>query len=145
MLSISKATMADSGDVCAVDMAVIGSGRRRGYLERSIESGWCFAARVDGKVVGFAVYNPFFMGHTFIDLVCVHPDFRRRGAARALIARVEATCTRGKLFSSVNVSNEVSQLMHERLGFVRSGFIENLDPGDPEIIYYKPVGGAQGS
>ncbi len=29
----------------------------------------------------------------------------------------------------------------EKLGFVQSGFIENPDEGDPEIIYFKRVGG----
>jgi hypothetical protein len=29
------------------------------------------------------------------------------------------------------------QAVYESLGFVRSGFVENLDEGDPEIIYFK--------
>jgi hypothetical protein len=29
------------------------------------------------------------------------------------------------------------QRLCERLGYVRSGWIENLDEGDPEIIYSK--------
>jgi len=28
----------------------------------------------------------------------------------------------------------------ERLGYVRSGFIENLDEGDPEVVYFKVKG-----
>lgn len=31
------------------------------------------------------------------------------------------------------------QRMCEALGFVRSGYIENLDEGDPEIVYFKPL------
>ena len=27
----------------------------------------------------------------------------------------------------------------ERLGFVKSGWIDNLDPGDPEIVYFKAL------
>jgi hypothetical protein len=29
------------------------------------------------------------------------------------------------------------QALCERLGYVRSGYIENLDEDDPEIIYFK--------
>jgi hypothetical protein len=32
------------------------------------------------------------------------------------------------------------QNLCEKLGFVRSGCIENLDEGDPEIIYFKRMG-----
>ena len=29
------------------------------------------------------------------------------------------------------------QALCEKLGFVKSGWIDNLDEGDPEIIYFK--------
>jgi len=31
------------------------------------------------------------------------------------------------------------QRLCEHLGYVRSGWIDNLDEGDPEIIYFKRV------
>jgi hypothetical protein len=35
------------------------------------------------------------------------------------------------------LSNTIMQELFEKLGYIRSGYIENLDEGDPEIIYFK--------
>lgn len=42
-----------------------------------------------------------------------------------------------KLFSSTNRSNINMQKVFEMNGFIKSGIVENLDEGDPEIIYFK--------
>lgn len=42
-----------------------------------------------------------------------------------------------KVFSSTNQSNKRMQQLFHNLGFVKSGVIDNLDEGDPEIIYMK--------
>ena len=42
-----------------------------------------------------------------------------------------------KVFSSTNQSNKRMQQLFHNLGFVKSGFIDNLDEGDPEMIYMK--------
>jgi len=42
-----------------------------------------------------------------------------------------------KVFSSTNQSNRRMHQLFHNLGFVKSGFIDNLDEGDPEIIYMK--------
>jgi hypothetical protein len=49
----------------------------------------------------------------------------------------EAVAVTPKLFTSTNESNIPMQQLCERLGYARSGLIENLDEGDPEIIYFK--------
>lgn len=45
-----------------------------------------------------------------------------------------------KLFTSTNESNVAMQRLCDRLGYVRSGFIENLDERDPEVVYFKVNG-----
>jgi hypothetical protein len=42
-----------------------------------------------------------------------------------------------KLFTSTNLSNLPMQGIMSKLGYRPSGVIENLDPGDPELIYFK--------
>lgn len=32
------------------------------------------------------------------------------------------------------------QQVLKKLGFVESGYIENLDEGDPELVYFKHIG-----
>jgi RimJ/RimL family protein N-acetyltransferase len=41
------------------------------------------------------------------------------------------------LFTSTNQSNIAMQRLCESCGFERSGIVENLDEGDPELIYFK--------
>jgi len=60
-----------------------------------------------------------------------------RGLATALMRAAELDCQSGKLFTSTNQSNVPMQRLCDRLGFVKSGYIENLDEGDPELIYVK--------
>jgi ribosomal protein S18 acetylase RimI-like enzyme len=103
--------------------------------------GHCLIARVDGGVAGYALLTQSFYGYGFIELLIVHPDYRRRGVATALIRACEASSPTEKLFTSTNQSNVPMQRLCETLGFVRSGMIENLDEGDPEIVYFKRRGG----
>ena len=50
---------------------------------------------------------------------------------------IESACPGEKLFTSTNESNAPMQRLCEKLEYVRSGRIENLDEGDPEIVYFK--------
>jgi ribosomal protein S18 acetylase RimI-like enzyme len=54
---------------------------------------------------------------------------------------MEKMCKTPKLFTSTNESNIIAQKTYEANGFVRTGYIENLDEGDPEIIYFKLLAG----
>jgi len=44
-----------------------------------------------------------------------------------------------KVFSSTNQSNEKMKKLFLSIGYVESGYIKNLDEGDPEIIYFKQI------
>ena len=44
-----------------------------------------------------------------------------------------------KLFTSTNRSNAPMQSLLAKLGYRPSGVIENLDEGDPELVYMKHV------
>lgn len=141
---IETATAADYHAVRALDRTLVGVRDRAEALREWIARRECLVARdPDGAIVGFAVANRSFFAQSFIVLVVVDANHRRRGVATALIEAVEAQATTPKLFTSTNESNSAMQAVCESLGFVRSGFIENLDEGDPEIIYYKRLRGRQ--
>ena len=139
MMNIGKASSNDLDDISEIDFKIIGRYSRRVYLAKSIESDSCLIAKLDGVTVGFAVCETSFFGHCFISLVLVDPQNRRQGIARGLIQHIELLCPTEKLFTSTNESNKVMQHVCESLGFVRSGMIENLDEGDPEIVFFKRV------
>ena len=110
---------------------------RRSELAEALADGSCWLAERDGRTVGLAIFDHRFFGRGFIWLVTVSPEERRTGIASALIRHVESICRSDRLFSSTNESNLPSRALFERLGFVRSGLIENLDEADPELVYVK--------
>ncbi|MEO8550695.1 MAG: GNAT family N-acetyltransferase, partial [Kofleriaceae bacterium] len=91
----------------------------------------------DASVAGFSIANPTFFAQWFIVLVIVHPDQRRRGVASALISDAEARATTARMFTSTNQSNTAMQNLLAHLGWAPSGIVDNLDEGDPELIYFK--------
>jgi ribosomal protein S18 acetylase RimI-like enzyme len=132
MVIIDKANSSDFEQVIALARP-----EQRSAIGRAMGQGRCAAARVDGVVRGFVIMDANFFGHGFVELLHVHPDFRRRGIAIALMRSAEIDAPTEKLFTSTNQSNVAMQKLCEKIGFVRSGIIENLDEGDPELIYFK--------
>jgi len=134
---VDRAGHSDAEAICNLDAMVLGRSERRDYLEAAVRAGHCWVARGAGQVVGFVVFAPTFFSQWFIELLIVHPGFRRQGVATALIVHCEAACQANKLFTSTNASNTSMQRLLRKLKYRRSGRIDNLDEGNPEIIYVK--------
>lgn len=118
----------------------IGSDKQAPWLKRAFERAEILVAVDNERVLGYIIWNREFFEQAFIWLLRVQAKNRRQGIARALIAEIERRVgSSRKLFTSTNESNPVAQRTFEALGFVRSGRIENLDPGDPELIYFKQL------
>ena len=144
---IETASAQDLARIIAMDPRVQDTPGRREYLERAGGAGECLVARDGDGVAGFAVFNRSFFEQPFIALLYVEPAMRRRGIARGLVEHIGAICPGEKLFTSTNESNVVMRQVCDALGFGRSGCIENLDEGDPEIVYILrlvPRAGADG-
>ena len=136
-IDVAAARPGDIEAVQAIDESVLGSSDRREFLRQSIERGECLVAGCNGALTGFAVVDSSFYDQRFIALLMVDPRHQRQGIGTALMRAVEHCFPGEKLFTSTNASNLKMQALCERLGFVRSGYIENLDAGDPEIIFFK--------
>jgi ribosomal protein S18 acetylase RimI-like enzyme len=94
-------------------------------------------AEGEGEVVGMLAYRTDWFQCTFVSLVSVRKDFRRRGIARSLFAKAEEMSPSPRLFSSAEETNGISIQMHTALGFVPSGQIDNLPQGYRELLFYK--------
>ncbi|WLR57672.1 GNAT family N-acetyltransferase [Mesobacillus subterraneus] len=121
-----------------IDEEVIGHNSRREYIKRAIEDERCIVAYdIKNQIVGFLLFDTHFFDCSFISLIIVRPTERRKGYATALIDYFIHISPTRKIFSSTNKSNKSMQEVFKVNGFIESGFIENLDEGDPEIIYYR--------
>ncbi len=137
MVLIERASKSDFEHICVLDETILGSGRRRPEFARAFAEGRVAVARIDGVVRGYVVTDRSFFDNDYVRLLLVHPEYRRRGVATALLRAAELDCETEKLFTSTNQSNLAMQALCDRLGYQRSGIVENLDEGDPELIYVK--------
>ncbi|MEA2689503.1 MAG: hypothetical protein QOD51_2110 [Candidatus Eremiobacteraeota bacterium] len=147
--------MADSASVRAANAddlpalepvlpAFLRSPYKRGRFLRALANGEVVVAEDHGEVVGFMWLNEFF-GHTFVNVLAVAEELRRRGYAGVLLAHAEQRALTDRVFTSTNASNAPMHAVLARYGWRRCGEVDDLDPGDPEIVYVKyPPAGAPG-
>lgn len=108
---------------------------RRESLASSLENGNVWLARKETDPVGFIQLHRHFYGNWFIELLFIRADARRQGIGQSLLNIVVKETNDTKLFTSTNQSNTPMRELLLANDFVQSGHIENLDPGDPEIVY----------
>ncbi len=130
----------DDVPVC-VDLAetVIGGRRAGPFVQAALDRGQLLVGSAGGELVGMLAYRTDWFACTFVALVSVRPDHRRRGVARALYAAVEARSPGPRLFSSTEETNVAAIQLHRALGFVISGSVDNLPQGYRELLFYKRV------
>ena len=137
MADIRLANQSDAESIISFDHVAQSDPSRKEFIKESINSGLCYVIKYDERIVAYGVLEYSFYGYGFIAMLYVHPEFRRRGLGSELMIHLENTCETEKLFTSTNQSNIPMQALLESIGFVPSGIVENLDEGDPELIYFK--------
>lgn len=110
---------------------------RAAWIDKWIAAGECFIAEAEGQAVGYGVFHYHFFHDGMIDMLIVGGPYRRRGVGRALVRHFVGICQSEKIWSSTNLSNHPMQALLAAEGFKMSGFVDNLDDGDPELIYFK--------
>lgn len=134
-----EATDVDALMTLAAD--VIGPVRAAPFIRSHLERHHVMVAAHERDAVGVLAYRTDWFQCTFVSLVSVREDFRRRGIARALFERVESASPSPRLFSSTEETNAASIQMHRALGFAPSGHIDNLPQGYRELLFYKRLRG----
>jgi predicted GNAT superfamily acetyltransferase len=136
-MQIRQPEAGDLGAVMGLAAEVIGPERAGPFVRSHVERHHLIVAESAGEVVGFIAFRTDWFQCTFVSLVVVHKDQRRRGIARALYDRVAHMSPSPRLFSSTEETNGVSIQMHTALGFAPSGHIDNLPQGYRELLFYK--------
>jgi ribosomal-protein-alanine N-acetyltransferase len=104
-------------------------------------SGWnpldfeCRVALLDGAIAGFIAIRRTGPDEGEILNLAVHPGFRRRGIAKALLSSVLQTSP-GEWFLEVRESNAAAIALYSACGFVPSGRRENYyeNPAEAAIV-----------
>ena len=117
------------------------------WSEKSVASeldnklAWWLVATDGDRVAGY-VGSQTVMGETDMMNIAVHPDYRRRGVAEALVnalvedlKKQESHC----LTLEVRASNEAAQKLYEKLGFAQVGLRKNYyrNPREDALILRK--------
>lgn len=140
-IGIRSGSTSDLDALLNIDPLARSQVQRADLLRESLALEQGVIASTGDEVAGFAILNYTFFHFGFIPLIVVAPAHRRSGIGLRLLEAAERRCTSTKLFSSTNSSNAVARRLFVRAGFIESGRIENVDPNDPEIIYFKPIVG----
>jgi GNAT superfamily N-acetyltransferase len=129
----------DAAPLKALDTVVPVDSQRAAAIDAWLASDLVFVADVDGETVGYAVFNHAFFHRGNVDMLMLAADWRGRRIGDPLLEAVERACDTPKLFCTTNVSNQRMQRLLARRGYLACGFIDELDPGDPELVYVKPL------
>ena len=102
----------------------------------------CWLVALEGDRVAGYVGSQTVLDETDMMNIAVHPDFRRRGIAQALVeALIRELSERGshKLTLEVRVSNENAISLYKKLGFVQVGLRKNYyrNPKEDAMILGK--------
>ena len=139
MIEIRLPRLADALPCAELAALVIGDERAGVFIKSHMERHHLIVAEAADEIVGFLAYRTDWFQCTFISLVVVREDFRRKRIAREFFKAVEAVSPTPRLFSSTDETNAVSIRMHSALGFVPSGHIDNLPQGTRELVFYKRI------
>ncbi|MDQ6942812.1 MAG: GNAT family N-acetyltransferase [Candidatus Eremiobacteraeota bacterium] len=131
---------ASTRDLAALEPIVwaplLAAPKRRRFL-RGLDEGEVVVVGDGDAIAAYAwIYEGFF-GHTFLAYLATQPHDRRNGLAGMLLRATEQRAVTDRVFSSTNVSNVAMQAVFDRYGWRRCGQIDELDPGDPELVYVK--------
>jgi ribosomal protein S18 acetylase RimI-like enzyme len=141
MVQIRRSQPQDIRACVTLAAELIGPGRAERFIQAASDRQQLLVASDNGSVVGVVVYRTDWFNCTFVSLVAVTPDRRRKGVARALYRAVEEESLSPRLFSSTDETNVASIRMHSALGFTPSGYIDNLPQGYRELLFYKRLAG----
>ena len=138
-MDIRLATSDDLPALCRLDTYAAQHPERQDEIRSRIDQDACRVIDVGNELAAYGIMTNHFFGQSFIELLMVGVRFRRSGIGLALVANFQDSCRGRKLFTSTNLSNHPMQSLLLKAGFRSSGYIDNLDAGDPELAFSIPA------
>ncbi len=138
----SHVRLAQTSDIAALkalDSAAASDHARANAIDKWLKEDEVFLAEADaGAIIGYAVLaRRRFFDYDTLQMLMVEERYRGQRIAEQLLRHVEGLVRTDKFFITTNLSNYPMQHVLRRLGYIGCGFIDQLDPGDPEIVFVK--------
>ncbi len=137
MLNIAVAQPHDINAMLALDALVTGAPPRQRSIAETVHRQRACVAYINAELCGFLLLHEHFFDYPFIELLIVHPLYRRQGIGTALMRTAETSVVSTKIFTSTNTSNAAMQQLCTQLGYLHCGTLSCLDEEDPEEFYCK--------
>lgn len=135
-LRIRSAAEADIAALVALDSYAPGDPHRAEEIAHWVRAGQCHLAERDGLPLGYLALTRSFFGRPFVDLLMVGAAARRQGVGRALMEHAKSLVPEGEpLWTSTQQSNWAMFDLLTEAGFLVTGAVERLDPGEVEVIF----------
>lgn len=135
--TVRRGQTADAAALKALDTTVPVDSSRADAIDDWLAHDVVFVAEAESMPIGYAVFNHDFFHQGNVDMLMLHPDWRGQAIGERLLQALERVCDNPKLFCTTNLSNHRMQRLLTRCEFLACGFIDELDPGDPELVYVK--------
>ena len=129
----------DSACLISIDSVAKKDLDRIKLIDEWLNNDTVYVAELDGRIVGYGVYNQKFFHQGNIEMLMIAEEYRGRKIGEQLLLAIEKVCETSKLFTTTNLSNQRMQRLLTRSGFKTCGFINELDPNDPELVFVKVV------
>ena len=134
---VRPATTEDAKAIKTLDTVVPLDPARALCIDEWLEKDTVLIAELNGKVIGYGVFNHAFFRQSQVDMLMVDENYRGQRVGEHLLLKLEKLCDTPKFWVTTNLSNHRMQRLLTRLGYKPCGYIDELDPGDPEVIFVK--------
>ncbi len=128
----------DEGTMVALDPLARTLAERRARIAEWIVLGQAHVALRGGLLVGYGALTRGFFRSPFVEMLMVAEGERRSGVGFALLGHIGGLVPAAeKLWTSTNTSNAPMRALLARAGFVPAGQVDQLDEGDPELVFVR--------
>jgi GNAT superfamily N-acetyltransferase len=137
-LDIRPGRVSDLDALCAIDSHLAaGNPERARDIARWLHDDEAYVALTDGRPCGYAALGDSMFCRSFIHMLMVGEASRGKGVGTRLVAHFEERIEGPEFWTSTNRSNLRMQGLLASRCHRLTGFIDDLDPGDPELFYFR--------
>lgn len=137
--SYDKADWNDAQSIRSIDPIVPINPSRAEMIDTWLQRDFVLVAEMDNRIVGYGVFNHEFFRQSQIDMLMISKEYRGKRIGEMLLLSLEKYADTAKMFITTNLSKHPMQKLLLRNGYKPCGYIDELDPGDPELVFVKQM------